>query len=67
MENLQKETVEVLRDEVEKVFRSHGLTDEETASVWNGIEAWCLYQLLVKKGPFYEMLKASDTEAIDSD
>lgn len=58
MERLaEKEDVENILAVVEETFQKHGITEEERDTIWQGIAAFCLYQLEEKKGPFYESAK----------
>ena len=67
MDTLQKDIVETMLNDVETVFRMRDLTDEDIAKVWNGIEVWCLYSLLEKKGRFFQMVEKAKRDARDMD
>ena len=51
-------------DAIHAIYHEHGISDEEADVIWQGMAAFCAYQLCNSRGPFAKLVK-EHPESVD--
>ena len=54
---ITKKRVQAAIDDIHAIFREHGITEDEADVIWQGMAAFCAYQLCNGTGPFADFIK----------